>query len=258
MLKGKTAFITGGSSGIGKEMVLLFAKQGANIIFTKGRDEEQVQSIIHDALSYHGNDISCIKADFSKKDEVESAALKALENNKHIDILINNAGTITSGLVLNEKVENIERLMQVNVYAPFHFIKMFCPKMVENKWGRVINVSSVGGVCFEQAGLAYGMSKSALFALSRTLATELGSSGITVNTIVPGVVDTPMLLPGLEMFAKNYGMSRDKALELFLAKSKTKKIIDPKDVAAYALFLSSNEAKSITGSEQVIDGGHLL
>jgi len=258
MLKGKTAFITGGSSGIGKEMVLLFAKQGANIIFTKGRDEEKVQSIIQDASSYHGNDISCIKADFSKKNEVESAALKALEMNKHIDILINNAGIVTSALVLNEKVENIERLMQVNVYAPFHFIKTFCPKMVENKWGRVINISSVSGLCFEQAALAYGMSKSALFALSKTLATELGSSGITVNTIVPGVVDTPMLIPGLEMFAKSYGMSRDKALEVFLAKSKTKNLIDPKDVAAYALFLSSNEAKSITGSEQVIDGGHLL
>ncbi len=257
MLKGKTAFITGGSSGIGKEMVLLFAKEGANVIFTGSREEEKVESIIKEASTF-GNEITYMKVDFCKKDEVEKVANKALEKYKQIDILINNAAIVVSSLVLNESLENIERVMQVNVYAPFQLIKLFCPKMVENKWGRVINVSSVAGVSFEQSALAYGMSKTALIALSKTLASELGTTGVTVNTIVPGLVETPMLHSGLEMLGNSYGISSDKTLELFLAKSKTKKVIDPKDVAAYALFLSSNEAKSITGSEQVIDGGHLL
>jgi len=257
MHKGRNALITGGSSGIGKEMVFLFAKEGANVIFTGSREEEQVKNIIDEASKF-GTEITYIRADFKNKDEVEQVGQKALEKYKVIDILINNAATVTSNYVLNEKIENLEMIMQVNVYAPFQLIKILCPKMVENKWGRVINISSVAGFNFEPGLMTYGLSKLAIIPITKTLASELGTTGVTANIIVPGIVDTPMVQYGLEMVQQQTGQEKEVVLEKFLGRSKVRELIDPKDVAALASFLASNQAKHITGSEHKIDGGHMI
>lgn len=257
MHKGRNALITGGSSGIGKEMVLLFAKEGANVIFTGSREEEKVKDIIEEASKF-GTEITYFRADFNNKKEVDEVAHKALEKYKVIDILINNAAIVVSSYVLDEKVENLEKAMQVNVYAPFQLIKILCPKMVENKWGRVINISSVAGQNFEPGLMTYGMSKLAILPLTKTLASELGTTGVTANAILPGIVDTPMVQYGLEMVMQQTGQEKQVVLDKFLGRSKIRKLIDPKDVAAFASFLASNEAKSITGSEHKIDGGHMI
>lgn len=216
-----------------------------------------MDEIIQKASAY-GTQVSYIRADFRNKNEVENVGLKALEKYNAIDILINNAGTIGSRLVLDESIEQLEQIMQVNAFAPFQLIKILCPKMVERKWGRVINVSSIAALAYEPAVLAYSMSKTAIIPLTKTLANELGQTGVTANAIIPGLVNTPMFESGIQNFGKQTGLDKEKALEYFLAKSKTKKVIDPKDVAALASFLASNEARSITGSLQVIDGGHLI
>ncbi len=257
MHKGRNALITGGSSGIGKEMVFLFAKEGANVIFTGSREEEKVKEIIDEASQY-GTEVSYIRADFKNRDEVEGVAKKALEKYKVIDILINNAVTFIPSLFLDDKIENLEVTMQVNVYSAFQLCKMLCPKMAEQKWGRVINFSSGTAYRIEPGLMSYALSKLAIVPLTKTLATELGTSGVTANVIIPGITDTPLMRNGLNQVMDSTGLDKDKVLEHFLTTSKIKKVINPEEVAGLAIYLASDGAKSITGVEFNIDGGHLI
>ena len=257
MYKGKTVLITGGSSGIGKEMVFLFAKEQANVVFTGSREEEKVKEIVEEALKYNV-EVLYIRADFKNRVEVDTIPVIALKKFGRIDILINNATTFNPSLFLDDTLEKIEEVMQVNVYAPFQLIKALCPKMVENKWGRVINFSSVTAYSGDPGLMSYATSKLAIIGMTKSLAHELGQQGVTANVIMPGVTDTPLLHNGLDMVMSQTGRNKDEVLAGFMSKSKTKKVIDPKDIAGLAIYLSGDSAKSITGAVYNMDGGHLI
>jgi 3-hydroxybutyrate dehydrogenase len=257
MFKGKTALITGGSSGIGKEMVFLFAKEEANVVFTGSREEEKVKEIIEEAKKYN-TEVLYIRADFKKRSEVDNVSVVALKKFGRIDILINNACTLNPSFVLDDSLEKIEEVFQVILYAAFQLIKALCPKMVENKWGRVINISSIAAYSSDPGIMSYATSKLAIIGMTKSLAHELGQQGVTANVILPGVTDTPLLHYGLNMVMSNTGRNKDEVLAGFMGKSKTKKVIDAKDVAELAIYLAGDSAKSITGASYNIDGGILI
>ena len=247
-MRNRTVLVTGGGSGIGRSIAHEFAASGARVLINDIRDagEEVANNIGGEFL----------KADLSDQNSVSQLAEEAIKIAGRIDILVNNAGT--------QHVDGVDvfpddiwvKLIHIMLVAPFLLTKQFIPAMKENRWGRIINISSIHGLVASPFKSAYVSAKHGLVGLTKSVALEVGEYGITVNAICPGYARTPLVEAQIDDQARTLGIEKDEVVDkVMLAPAAIKELIDPDDIAKLASFLASEEARLITGSSYSIDAG---
>jgi len=236
----KTVFITGGSRGIGKAMVELFSEKGYVVGFTYKNSRESALLLSEATGAYP------YRADCESDADIEAAVRSFTEEHGGIDVLINNVGMSAFSLFTDISLDDWNKMLRVNLTSAFLFTKAALPNMISKKWGRIINVSSMWGVSGASCEVHYSASKAALIGMSSALAKELGPSGITVNTIAPGFIDTDM----------NSSIS-DEDKRSFCEETPIPRMGDAREVACAALFLAEESSGFITGDVINVSGGYV-
>ena len=238
----KTVFVTGGSRGIGRAIAEAFYKNGYNVVINYNKSENEAK-----ALSEKLPGSLVLKGDISREDDVKYMLDKTISHFGSIDVLVNNAGVSVVSLLSDTTLEEWERLFSVNVTGTFLASKYAAKHMIANHSGRIINISSIWGVSGASCESCYSASKGAIIAFTKALAKELGPSGITVNCVAPGYIDTDM----------NSDVSECDR-EAFEAETPLGRIGTPEEVAKTVLFLASDSADFITGQVIGVDGGVII
>ena len=246
MLKGKNVIVTGATRGIGREIALTLAQNGANIAMNYRNLNSEVEDLINEIKSF-GVDALAIKCDVSITDEVDNFVKEVRSHYNTIDVLVNNAGITKDGLILRMKEEDFDDVLDVNLKGTFNTTKSVSSIMVRQKYGKIINISSVVGIAGNAGQCNYAASKAGVIGFSKSVARELSSRNINVNVVAPGYINTDM--------TKNLP---DKIKEEIIKSIPMKKIGDPKEVANLVLFLSSNLSDYITGQVINVDGGMVM
>lgn len=245
-VQSKTVLITGASRGIGKEIARVFAENGYRIVLNYFRSFKEAQ-ILETELKKSGCDALSVRANVANYTEVRTMMERAVSFFGHIDVLINNAGVSYCKLIVDTTTEEWNDIFDVNVKGTFNCCKAALPGMINRKYGKIVNVSSILGVVGGSLEVAYSSSKAAIIGFTKSLAKESGPSNINVNCVAPGVIKTNM--------NKNLTKNDYKILKENTA---LKRIGDAKDVANAVLFLASEQAKFITGQVLQIDGGLII
>ncbi len=238
----KTVLITGASRGIGKACAKLFSENGYNVVANYFNSEREAM-----ALAEEYANIFAVKADVS--DEHQVAHMIELANRRFgdIDVLINNAGVSMQKLFTDTEKNEWDRLFDINVGGVFNCSREVAHSMIRNHRGRIINISSIWGVTGASCEVAYSATKAAIIGFTKALAKELGPSGICVNCIAPGIIDTDM-----------NGMIDAETMEELIDETPLQTIGKPYDVASMALYLASDDASFITGQVFGVNGGFLI
>ncbi|MBP6031268.1 MAG: 3-hydroxybutyrate dehydrogenase [Sphingobium sp.] len=255
-LKGKTALITGSTSGIGLAYAKALAEQGANLVINGFGDPEAIERerLALEALSdaravYSGHDLT-------KPAEIEAMMREAAAAFGGVDILINNAGTQYVAPVEEFPVEKWDLIIALNLTSAFHTSRLAIPFMKQRKWGRIIQTASAHSLTASPFKSAYVTAKHGLAGLTKTIALETAAYGITANCISPGYVWTPLVENQIPDTMKARGMTREQVMnDVLLAGQPTKQFVTVEQVAATALFLCSDAAANITGANISVDGG---
>ncbi len=245
----KTALVTGAGSGIGRACAQAFAHAGARVL---------VHDIVPEAQSF-ARDLGAtfLQADLADQEAVKALAQAALQaGDGRVDILVNNAGFQQIHPVEEFPEATWNRMIQVMLTAPFQLIKYLLPAMKANRWGRIINISSLHGVVASPFKSAYISAKHGLMGLTRTVALEAAPFGVTVNAICPAYVRTPIVDKQIADQARTLNIPESEVIEqVMLAPAAIKRLIEPEEVAAFALYLASNKAGIITGAAHMLDLG---
>lgn len=242
LLKDKIAIITGGARGIGKEIALRFAREGANIVICDIDPEELEKAKVE--IEKFTQSLSTYRVDVSNFSEVEKMVENIVENYKRIDILINNAGITRDNLILRMEEEDWDKVMAVNLKGVFNCTKAVAKVMLKQREGKIVNISSIIGIMGNVGQANYAASKAGIIGLTKSVAKELASRGIRVNAIAPGFIQTEMTdrLP--------QGIKEEMLKRIPMGRFGT-----PQDIAEVALFLVSDSSGYITGQVIVVDGG---
>ncbi len=237
----KTVLITGGSRGIGAAMVKCFSEAGYRVAFTYNNSHDEALSLSKEYRAL------AVRADSEKEDEIMKALRVVKEELGSPDVLINNAAYSSFSLLSELSLSEWNKIFSINVTAAFLYSKGVIPEMINKKQGRIINISSMWGIVGSSCEVHYSASKAALIGMTKALAKELGPSGITVNAIAPGVIDTDM----------NSSLSDDD-MRALSEETPVGRIGKPWEVARAALYLSSDEASFVTGAVLNISGGFVV
>ncbi len=246
MLKGKCAIVTGASRGIGKAIALKLASLGANIVLNYRSNEKEALEVENE-IKGMGVETLCVKGDISKSEEVDNLINSAKEKFGTIDIMVNNAGITKDGLIIRMKEEDFDNVIDVNLKGVFNCLKAITPIMMKQKHGKIINLSSVVGITGNAGQVNYSASKAGVIGMTKSLAREIGSRGITVNAVAPGYIETDMT----EALADKYKEEMKKNIPL-------KRLGKASDVANVVAFLASESADYVTGQVIQVDGGMLM
>ena len=246
MLKGKNVIVTGATRGIGREIALTLAQNGANIAINYRNLNSEVENLLNEIKSF-GVDAFAIKCDVSIADEVDKFIKEVKAHYNTIDVLVNNAGITKDGLILRMKEEDFDSVINVNLKGTFNTIRFASRTMVKQRKGKIINISSVSGVTGNAGQANYSASKAGIIGLTKSAARELASRNINVNAIAPGFVDTDMTIT-----------LSDKVKEGAKGQIPLGRFGKPEEVAELALFLSSEKSDYITGQVINIDGGMVM
>ncbi len=244
----KIALITGASSGIGRETARLFAKNGYFVLAHYSKNKEGVDSLIRE-LEKEGvlGTLFGVQADFNDAREIDKMFVEIEKSFKHIDVLVNNAGVGLYKLITDTSEREWEGLFNVNIKSTYYLTNLTLKKMLERKRGKIINVSSIWGKAGASMEVAYSASKSAIIGYTKALAKEVAPSGINVNCVCPGVIDTKM----------NSRFSEEEILELKNA-TPLGRLGKPCEISELIYFLASEKADFITGQIITVDGGFTL
>ena len=255
MLKGKTALITGSTSGIGLATAHVLAEQGINIVLHGlMSDEEGTELAANFAKKYQISTLFS-SANLMEEAEITTFINKALSSFGSIDILVNNAGIQHTEAVDSFPLDKWNAIIAINLSAAFHTIQQSLPSMTKNKWGRIINIASVHGLVASKNKAAYCAAKHGIIGLTKVVALECAERGITANSICPGWVDTPLINDQISEIAKNENVEFEQAkYNLVTAKQPLPEMMDPRQIGEFILFLCSDSARSITGSSLPMDG----
>jgi 3-hydroxybutyrate dehydrogenase len=256
-LKDKVALITGGGRGIGRAIAFAFAREGARIAVL-ARTAEQIEQVASEITGECGVEAMHAECDVSVKESVEHALMSVRERFGQIDILVNNAGIAESAPVVKTSDELWERHISINLNGTFYCTRAALPQMFERGWGRIINMASIAGKTGAPYIAAYTASKHAVVGLTRSVALEVATRGITVNAICPGYVETEMAAHAIENITAKTGKTLDEARDILNRMSPQNRLVTPEEVAALALLLASHEGRGINGQAISIDGGTVL
>jgi 3-hydroxybutyrate dehydrogenase len=249
----KTALITGGGRGIGRAIALAFAREGLRIAVA-ARTAEQVEQVAAEI----GNDSIGLVCDVSDPESVTRMFSDVRERLGDADILVNNAGIAESATIVNTTDELWHRHLAINLSGTFYCTRAALPAMLKKGWGRVINIASIAGKTGAPYIAAYSASKHGVMGLTRSIALEVASSGVTVNAICPGYVDTDMVSRGVERITSRTGRTAEEALDTLKKMSPQNRLVTPEEVAAIALLLASEDGRGINGQGINIDGGSVF
>lgn len=252
-LTGRAAIITGGGRGIGAATARELAQRGASVAVV-ARNEHQVVEVAA-GLRADGFAAYAFRCDVTKPFEVRDVCLAAREAMGRVDILVNNAGTAVSNPLKRVTLEEWNHVMAVNVTGTFLFTKALIPDMVEHGWGRVVNVASIAGLVGGKYISAYTASKHAVVGFTRAVAAEVEGTGVTVNAVCPGYVNTPMTEQSLSRIVARTGVTHADALEQLLAQAGQYRLIPPLDVAEAVVSLCGAGAAGTNGEAIPMDGG---
>ncbi len=242
-MNGKVALITGGSRGIGRSIALRLAEAGCNVaVIYAGREDAALETVA--ALEGKGVQAMCVRCDVSDAVECAEAVKRVTDTLGTPDILVNNAGIVRDALAMRMSVEDFRSVLDTNLTGAFNMIHVCLPAFIRRRSGKIINISSVSGMMGNPGQANYAASKAGLIGLTKTIAREVASRGITVNAVAPGFIETDM----------TRGMS-EAALKSGLSAVPMGRIGRPEDVANAVAFLAGDEASYITGCVLKVDGG---
>jgi NAD(P)-dependent dehydrogenase (short-subunit alcohol dehydrogenase family) len=249
-LEGKNALVTGGGRGIGEAIARSLAKLGAKVVVC-GRKEGPLQKVAEEISGV------AMVVDLGDRDATD-AFIKKLKGQLSIDILVNNAGIAESAPLHKADDAMWDRMMELNATAGFRLIRALVPSMIEKGFGRVINLASNAGVSGYGYTSAYCASKHAMVGYTRALAIDLAKTGVTINAVCPGWVDTDMVATAVTRIADKTGRSDEEARSSLAKMTPQGRIIAPSEVAHLVASLCADEARGIHGQAIVIDGGQIL
>jgi len=256
MLKGKTALVTGSTSGIGRGIAEVFAKEGANIVLNGFGRADEIEALRAKIAGEHGVVVRYDGADMTRPDTIEAMVKKAVAEFGAVDILVNNAGIQHVAPIDEFPAEKWHEIIAINLVASFHTIRHALPGMKKRKWGRVINIASAHALVASPFKSAYVAAKHGVAGLTKTVALEVAEQGITVNAICPGYVLTPLVEKQIPDTAKVRGITEQQVVrDVLLAAQSTKQFVTVGQVAALARYLAGDDAASITGAILSVDGG---
>jgi 3-hydroxybutyrate dehydrogenase len=256
MLKNKTALVTGSTSGIGLGMARAFARAGANVMLNGFGEPAAIEQLRRELAAETGARVLHHGADVSQAGEVAAMVAAAEQAFGAVDILVNNAGIQFVSPVEDLPVERWAAIQAVILNASFYTIRAALPGMKRRNWGRIVNLVSAHGLVASPFKSAYVAAKHGQIGLTKSVALEVAETGITCNAICPGYVLTPLVQGQVEAQAKIHHLPHDRVIkEIILATQPTKRFVEVEDIAALAVFLCGDAAKSITGAALPIDGG---
>ncbi len=255
-LSGKTALVTGSTSGIGLAYARALAGDGANVVINGFGDPAAIEAERVGLEALSGAKAIYSDADLTKVDAIEAMMAMAADAFGGVDILINNAGVQHVAPVDAFPVEKWDLIIALNLTAAFHTIRLALPAMKTKKWGRIINTASAHSLVASPNKSAYVTAKHGLVGLTKTVALEAATFGVTANCISPGYVWTTLVENQIPDTMNVRGLTRDQVInDVLLAAQPTKTFVKPEQVAALGLFLCREEAAQITGANLSVDGG---
>ncbi|HTT36098.1 MAG TPA: 3-hydroxybutyrate dehydrogenase [Burkholderiales bacterium] len=256
MLKGKSAVITGATSGIGLGIAQALAEQGVNIVLNGFGTPDEIRRIRSELETAHAVRVIHSSADMTQPAQIHMMMAEAIESFGALDILVNNAGIQHVAPVDEFPLDKWDSIIAVNLSAAFHTIRSALPNMKRSGWGRIVNIASAHGLVASPFKSAYIAAKHGLVGLTKTVALETAKQGITCNAVCPGYVLTPLVEKQIDDQAKVHGIARAEVIDkVILERQPSKQFVKIEDVAALVLYLCSDAAASITGAALSIDGG---
>ncbi|RBW70873.1 3-oxoacyl-ACP reductase FabG [Bacillus taeanensis] len=244
-LKDKVAIVTGAGNGIGRETVLLFAKEGAKVVIADFA-EESGKNVLQEVKNQGGEGIFK-KVNVASKESVDEMVKAAVEAYGTVDILVNNAGITRDGMLTKLEAEDWQKVIDVNLSGVFYCTQAVVPTMIEKGKGKIISTSSVSGVYGNVGQTNYAATKAGVVGMTKTWAKELGRKGINVNAVAPGFIETGMVAAVPE-----------KVIEKVIAKVPMQRLGKPLDIAQAYLYLASEESNYVNGTTLHVDGGIVL
>ncbi|MGA8968192.1 MAG: 3-hydroxybutyrate dehydrogenase [Pseudolabrys sp.] len=256
MLKGKTALITGSTSGIGFAIARALAQDGANIMLNGFGDKNAIEQIRAGIEKDFGVKARYSGADMTKPAEIADMVRTTEKEFGTLDVLVNNAGIQHVANIEDFPIEKWDAIIAINLSSSFHTIRAAVPGMKKRNWGRIINIASAHGLVASTQKVAYVSAKHGLVGLTKVVAMETANDGVTCNAICPGWVLTPLVQQQIDARAKASGGSvKDEAIKLLSEKQPMHEFTKPESIGALAVFLCSDAAETMTGSAYSIDGG---
>lgn len=248
LLEGKNAIVTGGSQGIGTAASIELAREGANVCLTYRRHGDEAGAVV-DRIEAMGRKAICLACDIAVFAEAEAAVQAAVKAFGRIDILVNNAGMNWDGVCWKMSEKQWDRVIAVNLKGYFNFTRQVAPLFKDQKYGKMVNVTSINGLRGKFGQSNYSASKAGIIGYTKAVAKELGAFGVNVNAVAPGLIETSML---------KQSEARDRIVDMAMAEMVLKRVGRPEDLASVITFLASDKARHITGEVIKVDGGQYI
>jgi len=256
MLSGKSAIVTGSTSGIGLSIARKLAADGVNVMLNGFGDVNEIESIREEIANGHNIKVLYNPADMTKPDEIEQMVAQAESEFGGVDIVVNNAGIQYVAPVEEFPVAKWDAIIAINLSSAFHTTRAAVPVMKKNGWGRIVNIASAHALVASPFKSAYVAAKHGIAGLTKTVALEVAEHGITVNAVCPGYVMTPLVEKQIPEQAKARGITEQQVIsDVLLAAQPTKRFVTVEELSDVVSFLCTDSAKSITGTTLPVDGG---